>query len=373
MPEVLDWQRMANPRSAVHRAVQALRSGRLVAFPTETVYGIAASALVPEAVERLGRSKARADNKPFTLAIGGADEALDWVPGLGRLGRRLARRCWPGPVTLVCTGGVEGGLAGRLTEGVRQRVCPQAALGLRTPAHEAILQVLRALAGALVLTSANRGGEADAATAEAVLRAVGDHLDLVIDDGPSRYGQASTVVQVNGDSWKLLREGVVPAATLERLSACVIVFVCTGNTCRSPLAEALCKKLLAARLGCPVAELPRRGFVVLSAGLAAMMGGRAAPEAVAAARELDADLAGHSSQPLTQQLAAQADYLVAMTRGHLLALAAQFAGLGNRARLLGGGGEDIPDPIGCDQQVYRECAQQILRYVENFVPELQQS
>jgi len=373
MPDVLDWQTIANPRSAVHRAVQALQSGRLVAFPTETVYGIAASPLVPDAVERLGRCKGRPDDKPFTLAISGADEALDWVPGLGTLGRRLARRCWPGPVTLVCGDGVDAGLAARLPPVVRPRLCPQGAIGLRAPAHQAVLHVLHVLPAPLLLTSANRGGEADATTADAVIQAVGDHLDLVIDDGPSRYGQPSTVVGVNGASWKLLREGVVPAATLERLSACVIVFVCTGNTCRSPLAEALAKKLLAARMGCPVEDLPRRGFVVLSAGLAAMMGGKAAAEAVEAARELGADLAGHSSQPLTPQLAAQADYLVAMTSGHLLALDAQFPDLGNRARLLAGGGEDVPDPIGCDQQVYRDCAQQIMRHLEEFLPEFQQS
>jgi len=149
-----------------------------------------------------------------------------------------------------------------------------------------------------------------------------------------------------------------------------IVFVCTGNTCRSPLAEALCKKLLAQRLGCTVEELPRCGFVVLSAGLAAMMGASAAPEAVEAARELEADVGGHRSQPLTAPLAAQADHLVAMTRSHLLALAAQYPDLGNRARLLGGGGDDVPDPIGCDQQIYRECAQQILHHLEKFLPEI---
>src|SRR5207244_2128934 len=113
-------------------------------------------------------------------------------------------------------------------------------------------------------------------------------------------------------------------------ACCLILFVCTGNTCRSPLAEVLCKKLLAEQLGCLPEELPRYGFIVLSAGLAALSGGEAAPEAIETARELGADLRGHSSRPLTSRLVAQADYLIAMTHSHLLALASQFNGIGPR-------------------------------------------
>ena len=99
--------------------------------------------------------------------------------------------------------------------------------------------------------------------------------------------------------WSVVRAGVVDDATLARLSPYTIVFVCTGNTCRSPLAEALFKKKLADRLGCPVEELSRRGFLVISAGLAAMMGAAAADEAVEAAQDYGADLSGHLSRPLT--------------------------------------------------------------------------
>jgi protein-tyrosine phosphatase len=205
-----------------------------------------------------------------------------------------------------------------------------------------------------------------------VVEAAGPDLDLVIDDGPSHYGQASTVVKVTGNRFEVLREGVVTAAALEHLSACIIVFVCTGNTCRSPLAEALCKKLLAERLGCSVEELPQRGFIVLSAGLAAMMGEGAAAEAVEIARELGADLSGHRSRPLTADLAVQADYLITMTRSHLLAVAGHFARATPPPQLLSRDGQDIADPVGCNQQVYRACAQEILRHLEGLVPELQQ-
>jgi protein-tyrosine phosphatase len=255
---------------------------------------------------------------------------------------------------------------------VRQRICPSDTLGLRVPAHDVVLQVLDRLAGPLVLSSANRSGEPAATTAKEVVEAIGEDLALVLDDGPSRFGKASSVVQVDGNRWTMLREGVVTPAEIERQACRVIVFLCTGNTCRSPMAEGLCKKLLAERLGCTPEELPARGFFVLSAGLAAMMGGGAAPEAVEVARELGADLSGHRSRPLTPNLVAQADDLIAMTRDHVRALAARFPRQGPRPRLLSAEGQDLPDPIGCDEPVYRECAQQIVRDLERLLPAFEQ-
>ena len=90
-----------------------------------------------------------------------------------------------------------------------------------------------------------------------------------------------------------------------------------------------------------------------------MMGGAAAEEAVEVANGYGPDLSGHVSRPLTPELAAQADFLVAMTRGHLLTLAAGFAGLGARPGCCRRPGADVSDPIGCEQQVYRDCAEQI--------------
>ncbi len=367
MPEVLDWRSSGDPRPIVHRAARALADGEVVAFPTDTVYALAASALIPEAVERLCRSKKRGDDRPLTLAVRGAGEALDWVPEMSPLGRRLARRCWPGPVTLVF-GGAEEGLVSRLPEAVRRRVCPAGSVGLRAPAHRALLGALQLLPGPLVLSSANPTGAPPATTAPAVVEALGDEVPVVIDDGPTPLGRSSTVVRVDGGSWSVLREGPVSAEEVGQQTACLTIFVCTGNTCRSPLAEGLFKKKLADKLGCPPEELARRGFLVISAGLAAMMGGAAAEEAVEAAREYGADLSGHVSRPLTPELAAQADYLVAMTRGHLMALAGGYAGA--RPRMLSPQGEDVGDPIGCERQVYRDCAAQIWGCLDRLAAEM---
>jgi protein-tyrosine phosphatase len=359
MAQVLDWQRLHDPRAVIHLAVQTLRRGRLVALPTETGYALAVSGLVPEAVRQL-------PDGPPELALRGAAEARDWVPGMSPLAQRLARRLWPGPVTLVVGGDVEQGLAGRLADDVRGRVCPDGALHLRTSSHQAVQEVLVRLAGPLLLAPIAVEGEA--VTAEQALRAAGERADLLIDDGPSPYPQGATVVGVGDDGWRVLRPGVVGADLIGQQTASLVVFVCTGNTCRSPLAEVLCKKQLADRLGCAVEELPVRGYRVLSAGLAAMMGGAAAAEAEQVAQRYGADLSGHRSQPLTPELAARADHLVAMTESHLRALA-DYPQLGTSPRLLDAAGE-IADPIGHPQPVYEECGQQIWRHLEPLVAEI---
>jgi tRNA threonylcarbamoyl adenosine modification protein (Sua5/YciO/YrdC/YwlC family) len=370
MPEILRWHDTEDPLRIIQQAAQALAEGKLVAFPTETVYGIAANVWIPEAVDRLAACKDRSGQKPMALALCRAEEVFNWLPDLGKVGWRLARRCFPGPLTLVSGDGLARGLAGRLPESVRRWVCPTGTLGLRVPCHEAILQVLDALAGPLVLTSANPSGKVEATTADQVARTFADRLALIIDDGPSPLGRPSTVVVVEGERWKVAREGVITEVDLQWLSACWIVFVCTGNTCRSPLAEALCKNMLAEQLRCTVAELPQRGFVVQSAGLAAMRGDRAAPEAIEAARELGADIQNHVTQPVTRDLVFQADYLVTMTQGHLQILLSHFPYEGVAPRVLCPDGTDVADPVGCDLTVYRECARQLQQHLQPWVHEL---
>ncbi len=149
---------------------------------------------------------------------------------------------------------------------MQKAVSPEETVGLRVPGHSIILDVLRMLVGPLALTSANRTGQPDCRTAQEVVESLGDDVDLILDDGPCRFGQPSSVVRVRGNQYEVLRLGVVPENTLRRLGSLMILFVCTGNTCRSPMAEAICRKLLAERLGCPIDELEDHAVIVMSAG-----------------------------------------------------------------------------------------------------------
>ncbi len=370
MPVVIDVRNSEDWRDVVHRAVQALVEGKLVALPTETVYGLAASALDEEAVSRLVQAKGRKEGHPFALAIKSADESRDFAPDMNPLARRLARRCWPGPITLVIDGSHPESLARRLPPGVREVVLPQTTLGLRVPGHQVMLDVLRMLTGPLVLTSVNRTGLPEAVTAEQVVDTMGRTIDVVFDDGPCRFGQPSTVVRVDGDRYAILREGVVPGRTVKRLASMLILLVCTGNTCRSPMAEVLCRDMLAERLGCGFDELEEHGIMVMSAGIAAMMGGRASPHALEAVAELGFDLSGHETQPLTDTLVRHADVIYTMTRSHREAIAAQWPGAAERTRQLCGDGADIADPIGGPVEQYRQCAARIREELPRRLEEL---
>jgi tRNA threonylcarbamoyl adenosine modification protein (Sua5/YciO/YrdC/YwlC family) len=363
-PMVIDLGRAEDWRDVIHRAVQVLAEGGLVAFPTETVYGLAASALDESAVERLLATKKRAAGQPLALAIRSMEEARDYAPDMSLLALRLARRGWPGPITLVVDSSHPESLVRQLPAKVRQSVSPKNTVGLRVPGHTAILDVLHMLAGPLTLTSANRSGGPDAVTAQQVMEAVGPDLDLVLDDGPCRFGQPSSVVRVAGDRFELLRVGVVPEKTLQRLASLMILLVCTGNTCRSPMAEVLCRHLLAKRLNVEMDELEDQGIIVMSAGIAGMMGGRASAEAVEAMKEYRLDLSGHETQPLTEPLVRNADLIYTMSRSHREAIVAEWPDAAERTFPLSTDGSDISDPIGCSVERYRACAAQIYRHLE---------
>lgn len=357
-PEVLDWRQSPDPHALVGRAAQALAGGGLVAFPTDTVYTVAVRACDAEAVARLPCSA----GEPV-LAVHGAGDALARVPTMSLIGQRLARRCWPGPVTLA----FPGGHTADLPDAVAGRLAPGGRLHLRSPGHLVLHLVLRALGGPLALA------ETAAATPADLVKDWTDEqgpMPLVVDDGPTACGRPATVVEVDGPHWQVLREGVLTADDVRLQAACLVVFVCTGNTCRSPLAEALFRRKLADRLGCPEDQLAERGFVVQSAGLAAMMGGQAAEEAVQAAAAYGAALHEHVSQPLSPALAAAADHLVVMTRHHLQAVQSGFRRRAVEPRLLDPTGDDLADPVGGPREVYHDCAARIWRHLDRFADEM---
>jgi protein-tyrosine phosphatase len=369
---VINLRTADDPRDVVHRAVQALAEGKLVAFPTETVYGVAASAIREKAVERLVEVKGRKSGHAFTLAIKSAEDAWDYVPRLPTLAQRLSRRCWPGPVTLVLDNEDSDSLLNQLPRSVLEAVSPNGTIGLRVPAHELVLSVLRLTAGPLILTSANRTGATDSATAQEVMASLGNDIDLVIDDGQSRYGQPSSVVRVYKDRWELLRSGVLNEKSLKRLASFLVLFVCTGNTCRSPMAECLLKQRLAKRLQCQPSDLEDRGILVHSAGIQAMVGGRATPEAVQVMNDWGLDLSQHESQPFVDRLARFADVILTMTRSHLDAIVSQWPSVAPRAFVLSSDGSDLPDPIGGPIEHYRRCADHIDAQLAYWLPKIEE-
>jgi tRNA threonylcarbamoyl adenosine modification protein (Sua5/YciO/YrdC/YwlC family) len=379
-PHVIDLRSADDSRDVVHRAVQALAEGKIVGFPTETVYNLAASGLSEDAVSKLMElSRTKGDPAPeaspgdrheLILAVKSADEALDYVPNLCSLGSRLARRCWPGPVTLVVEDHHPESLIKQLPPAVQQIVAPAGTIGMRVPAHRVLQDVLRLLAGPIVVMNAQQRDRTDAVTAQEVVENWDNQVQLVLDDGRCRFGQPSSVVRITHEQYRVLQVGVVSEQTLKRLASMIVLFVCTGNTCRSPMAEAMFRHRLAQKLGCNADALEDRGVIIMSAGIAAMMGGRPSAESVDVMAEMGIDLLGHQSQPLTEQLVRHADLIITMTRSHREAILSEWPEAADRTKLLSHDERDVADPVGGPIDLYRRCAAQITEELESWLKEI---
>jgi L-threonylcarbamoyladenylate synthase len=185
------------------RATQLLRAGQVIAFPTDTVYGLAALASDPRAVRRVYELKGRPLRQPLVLMVGSQEAAEAWAE-VDERARRFMERWWPGPLTLVLPAGP--GLRPPLVTG-RPR-----SIGIRIPGHPAALDLLRTGGEALATTSANLSGREPARTAleAAWVRGVA----LVLDAGVSPGGVPSTVLELLGPEPRVLREGAIPGAVL---------------------------------------------------------------------------------------------------------------------------------------------------------------
>ncbi|MFC4061749.1 L-threonylcarbamoyladenylate synthase [Planomonospora corallina] len=190
----------------IERAAGVLRGGGLVAFPTETVYGLGADAEDSAAVARVFQAKGRPPSHPLIVHLGGAEQLGDWAEDVPATARLLAERFWPGPLTLVLRRG--------------RRVSPEATGGLETvavrvPGHPVALALLSAFGGGIAAPSANRFGSVSPTTAGHVRAELGDAVDFVLDGGPCEVGVESTIVDATGAVPSVLRPGGVTREDLE--------------------------------------------------------------------------------------------------------------------------------------------------------------
>lgn len=347
---------------AAARAVEVLAAGGLVGFPTETVYGIAASAANDKTYARLRKLKSRPD-QPFTVHIGQVDQVKAYVSDPPASARIMMQKAWPGPVTIILPTGGKLATEAWNKGPIAERLVHKSTIALRCPDHPVAQFLLSALADPIVAPSANLAGRKPAVTAEEVLAELDGQIDLVVDAGRVKYGLPSTIVEFKSDgTYKIVREGVVPRSAVAALTRRQMLFVCSGNTCRSPMAEVLAVEVLAKRLGCRPSELEARGWRVLSAGTSAAAGAPASDGAIAAMRQLKLDLRSHSSRELTSELIHASDLILCMTDRHVeSALALDAAAAGRVVRLDDEG--DVPDPIGGSPQQYLQTAERIRRAI----------
>jgi L-threonylcarbamoyladenylate synthase len=201
---------MTAPCRIVHdvlEAAQMLAAGKVVAFPTETVYGLGADAANPDAVSRIFRIKGRPEDHPLIVHLAAVEQLSEWAQEIPDEAYLLAEQFWPGPLTLILRR--DGRVSDTVTGG-------QNTVGLRVPEHPVALELLRRFGGGVAAPSANRFGRISPTTARHVLEELGDQLELIIDAGPSRIGLESTIVSLAGREPVLLRPGAISAEELEK-------------------------------------------------------------------------------------------------------------------------------------------------------------
>ena len=352
----------AEPAASLARAVDSLRAGQLVIFPTDTVYGIAASAASADAITRLHASRGALTpgtspdeaRQPSAWHAPSAEQLARVIPLVSPLHKRVVRVLLPGPITLLVELAPDQLAALRTQLGVVPGAIDDGHVVVARAPDSTWARRLAAAADFPIAAEGVRlSGAASARSAHEAARALlnaGVDFALALDGGPASLGKPSTVLRLTADgAYRLVRPGVYDSAYIERRLRRTMLFVCTGNTCRSPMAEALAASMLPTGPD----QVPT---LVRSAGVAAAAGSPATAETVHAVESLGIRHRFTGSRPVTPDMLRDADAVFAMTRSHLAALRSMAPGEGAKLQLLDPAGRDVPDPIGSGQAAYTSLA-----------------
>jgi L-threonylcarbamoyladenylate synthase len=203
MPLILKVEKDSTQREeAIRKAAQLIRHGSVVAFPTETFYGLAALATDYNAIAKVYLLKRRAIYKSLSILVADLSELENWIENLSREARHLAKNFWPGPLTLVCSAGKT--LPPNLTAGTGK-------IAVRISSHPVAQALVQAVGRPITATSANRSGSPNCRSCEEVLSQLGHELEAIVDAGLTPGGKASTIADVTTWPPKVLRSGTISA------------------------------------------------------------------------------------------------------------------------------------------------------------------
>jgi len=293
----------------IREAGQVIKTGGLAIIPTETVYGLAANLLDDKAVERLRKIKNRPKDKYFSIVIDNKDRVEEFAREAQPAAYKLIDKFWPGPLTLILKG------------------INQPSVGLRMPDNEIALKIIAAAKVPIILPSANISGKPAPGDFEAAIKDLGGLVDFAVDAGALKLGVESTIVDLTAEMPKIVRLGAINDEeinkTIRRKS---ILFICTGNTCRSVIAEALFKKMMF--------EHKRDDVDVFSAGIMAGSGVGASQGAREVLARAGINVSRHISREVTKDLAQRSDLILIMERLHESAILKIAPQVKNRVFLL---------------------------------------
>jgi len=354
----------------IKEAAAVVDAGGLVAFPTETVYGIACR-VKEDSLAKLDDLKGRTGDKRYTLHISQKSDITQYVPAIGLKARKLMKNAWPGPLTIIFELDEKDLVKqqSNLHRQVFESLYKDGSIGIRCPDSPIASILLRLTHHPVVAPSANITGQDPATEPEQVLAQFAGRIDLLLDAGPCKYKKDSTVTKVGKTGLEILRKGVYSQTDLEALSTVKFLFVCTGNTCRSPMAEGIFRKYLAEKLRCQVDQLDSMGYKTCSAGIMKMGAAPASAEAVIACENREIDIKAHKSNILLPQLIEESDFIFVMEQFHCDRIMAIRPEAADKCMLLAEN-KEIPDPIGQPQESFNHCAEMIENAVRRRIDEM---
>ncbi|MCR4336860.1 MAG: L-threonylcarbamoyladenylate synthase, partial [Candidatus Omnitrophica bacterium] len=303
-----------------------------------------------QAMARLREVKRRSEGKHFSVLIAQKGLITNYTSYREPILYKLIDEYWPGPLTVVVPDHEE-----------------RDTIGVRMPHHKIALSLVQESQCTVAAPSANIEGNPPPRTCQEALRDLDGLVDVAIDGGAARIGQASSVVDFTQEKPTVLREGVIAQQDVDRITQRkTILFVCTGNSCRSVMGEYLLRNMLK----------DRDDVEVFSAGTGVFLQSSASAETVMVLRREGIDARGHVSRPVNTIMLSKADLILVMTRNHRQQVLERVPGVEKRVYLLkefaGGASSlgvnlDIPDPIGKPAEAYEECMLTIKDALEHLV------
>ncbi|MEW6170701.1 MAG: L-threonylcarbamoyladenylate synthase [Candidatus Omnitrophota bacterium] len=322
-----------------------LANGGLVIIPTETVYGIAANKLNLKTLDKLYEIKKRPENKHFSLHIADKFEVESFAIDIPVSAYKLMDKFWPGPLTLVLKSKEKN------------------TIGIRLPDDKIAQALIQMSSVPIVCPSANISGKPAPKNFIDAIEDFKDSVDFAIDAGPTKLQLESSVVDLTINPPNILREGVIKKEDiLKTVQTKNILFVCTGNSCRSVMAEAYLKKLLK----------DKTDVKINSAGISALEGMSATYNTIEVLKKIDLDVTGHRAKFLTDVMLKSSDLILVMEKHHQDLILERVPLIKNHVYLLkefakiDDGFYDIKDPIGQSPDVYEEVFNSIKQAVDRI-------